>query len=240
MKNYHKQKFTAGGYIEYFKNLILNFPGFQKLKKKKGRYLDIGCGSGAQIFSIAPHFKEFSFTGIDLSEPNIYACNKTLSNMSDRLKFDFIHDDFIKHQFNRKFILAFSYSVFQLLDVSIDELLRRVWQLLEPNGYLILSMPYACRYNTYLNYLRGVLGLLRCHLFDRLIVDIAHIMYRKQLSKTFLRERMIYLDQVDHNLFDLKATKALDQFWKIEFIEQTPSPSFIQSRHMSLILRRIE
>jgi len=111
MKNYNKQKFTTGGYTEYFKSIILNFPGFQKFKKMNGSYLDIGCG----------HFKEFSFTGIDISEPNIYTCNEALSNLSDCLRFDFILDDFIEHKFNRKFFLAFSYSVFQLMDTSIDE-----------------------------------------------------------------------------------------------------------------------
>ena len=240
MKNYNNQKFTTGGYTEYFKNLILNFPGFQEFKKINGSYLDIGCGSGTQIFTIAPHFKGFSFTGIDISEPNIYACNEALSNMSDRLRFDFIHDDFIEHKFNRNFILAFSYSVFQLLDTSIDDLLRRIWELLEPNGYLVLSMPYTCHYNKYLNYLRRILGLLRCNLFDRLIVNIAHILYLNKFSKNFLRERMIYLDQIDNNLLDLKPIETLYQFWKVEFQEKTPSPSFIQSRHMTLILRKIE
>lgn len=240
MKKYNNQKFTAGGYTEYFKSIILNFPGFQKLKKMNGSYLDIGCGSGTQIFSIAPHFKEFSFTGIDISEPNIYACNEALSNMPDCLRFDFIHDDFIEHKFNGKFILAFSYSVFQLMDASLNDLLKRIWKLLEPNGYLVLSMPYNCQYNKYLNYLRGILGLFRCSLFDRLTVDIAHKLYRKKFSKNFLRERMIYLDQIDNNLLDLKTIEALCQFWKVEFQEKTASPSFIQSRHMTLILRKFE
>ena len=238
MINYNNQKFTTGGYTEFFKSIILNFPGFQKFKKINGSYLDIGCGSGTQIFSIAPHFKEFSFTGIDISEPNIYACNETLSDMPDCLRFDFIHDDFIEHEFNRKFILAFSYSVFQLINTSIDDLLKRVWELLEPNGYLVLSMPYNCRYNKYLNYFRGISGLFRCNLFDRLAVDIAHVLYRKKFSKNFLRERMIYLDQIDNNLLDLKTIGAIDQLWKLEFQEKTPSPSFIQSRHMTLILRK--
>jgi len=51
---------------------------------------------------------------------------------------------------------------------------------------------------------------------------------------------MIYLDQIDNNLLDLKKIEAIDQFWKVEFREKTPSPSFIQSRHMTLILRKIE
>ncbi len=240
MKNYNNQKFTTGGYTEYFKSIILSFPGFQKFKKMNGSYLDIGCGSGTQIFSIAPHFKEFSFTGIDISEPNIDSCNEALSNMPDCLRFDFIHDDFIEHEFNRKFILAFSYSVFQLMDTSINDLLSRVWKLLESDGYLIFSMPYNCQYNKYLNYLRGFLGLFRCNLFDRLIVDIAHILYRKKFSKNFLTERMIYLDQIDNNLLDLKTIEAIDQFWKVEFQEKIHSPSFIQSRHMTFILRKIE
>ena len=240
MKKYNNQKFTTGTYTEYFKSIILNFPGFQKFKKINGNYLDIGCGSGTQIFSIAPHFKKFSFTGIDISEPNIYACNEALSNMFDCLRFDFIHDDFSKHEFNKKFSLAFSYSVFQLINTSLDDLLRQVWELLEPNGYLVLSMPYHCKYNKYLNYLRGFLGLVRCNLFDRLIVNIAHILYRKKFSKSFLKERMIYLDQVDNNLMNLKKIEALDQFWTVEFQEKTPSSSFIQSRHLTLILRKIE
>ena len=240
MKNYNNQKFTAGSYIEYFKSIILNFPKFQKFKKINGHYLDIGCGSGTQIFSIAPHFKNFSFTGIDISEPNIYACNKTLSNMPDCLRFDFIQNDFIKHKFNRKFSLAFSYSVFQLMNTSLDDLLRRVWELLEPNGYLVLSMPYYCKYNKYLNYLRGFLRLFRCNLFDGLIVNTAYILYRKKFSKSFLRERMIYLDQVDHNLLDVEKIEALNPFWKVAFKQKTPSPSFIQSRHMTVILGKIE
>lgn len=112
--------------------------------------------------------------------------------------------------------------------------------MLEPKGFLVLSMPYNCQYNKYLNFLRGILGLFRCNLFDRLTVDIAHILYRKKFSKTFLRERMIYLNQIDNNLLDLKTIEALYQFWKVEFQEKTPSPSFIQSRHMTLILRKIE
>jgi SAM-dependent methyltransferase len=238
MKNYHYQKFTTGGYTEYFKNLIVNFPEFQKYKKMKGNYLDIGCGSGTQIYSIAPYFKDFSFTGIDISEPNIYACNETLSNISDCLKFHFIHDDFIEHEFDRKFNLAFSYSAFQLMDTSIDDLLIKVWKVLEPEGHLILSTPYICRYNKYLNYFRGILGQFRCDLFDKLIVDVAHILYRKKFSQNFLRERLIYLDQIDNTLLELKTLEGLCQFWKIEFQEKTPSPSFIQSRHITLILKK--
>ncbi len=69
---------------------------------------------------------------------------------------------------------------------------------------------------------------------------MAYILYRKKFSKSFLKERMIYLDQIDHNLLDVKKVKALHPFWKVEFQEKIPSPSFIQSRHMTLILRKIE
>ena len=240
MKKYNNQKFTAGNYTEYFKSIILNFPGFQKFKKINGNYLDIGCGSGTQIFSIAPHFKKFIFTGIDISKPNIYACNRTSSSIPDSWRFDFIHDDFIEYKFKRKFSFAFSYSVFQLINTSMDELLIRVWELLQPNGYLLLSMPYRCKYNKYLNYFRGFLGIFRCKLFDRLMVNMAYLLYRKRFSKSFLQERMIYLDQVDHNLLDVKKIEALHPFWMVEFQKKTPSPSFIQSRHMTLILRKIE
>ena len=90
------------------------------------------------------------------------------------------------------------------------------------------------------NYFRGFLGLFRGKLIDRLILNMAYILYRKKFSKTFLQERMIYLDQVDHNLLDVKRIEALHSFWKVEFQEKNPWPSFIQSRHMTLILRKIE
>jgi len=240
MKNYTHQKFTAGNYTDYFKSLIINFPGFQKFKKVNGSYLDIGCGSGTHIFSIAPYFKKISFTGIDISEPNISACNEALSNRHDRLRFDFICDDFTEYKFNKNFVIVFSYSVFQLMDTFIDDLLKQVWKLLEPNGYLVLSMPYKCPYNKFINVLRGIFGLFRCSLFDNLLVEIAHIIYLKRFSRTFLRERMLYLDQVDNNLVDVKKTEALNRFWKLEFKQKTPSPSFIQSRHTTLILKKIE
>ena len=51
---------------------------------------------------------------------------------------------------------------------------------------------------------------------------------------------MIYLDQIDNNMLDLKKIEAIDPFWKVVFREKTPSPSFIQSRHMTLILRKME
>ncbi|MCP4369196.1 MAG: class I SAM-dependent methyltransferase [Deltaproteobacteria bacterium] len=238
MKKYNDQKFTTGSYTEYFKSIILNFTGFQQFKKINGNYLDIGCGSGTQIFSLAPYFKNFLFTGIDLSEPNISSCNKELSSMSDRWRFDFIHDDFIEYNFHTKFSLAFSYSVFQLMQTPMDELLKQVWELLQPNGYFLLSMPYHCKYNKYLNYFRGFLGIFRCKLFDWLMVNMAYLLYRKKFSKSFLKERMIYLDQVDYNLLDVKKIEALHPFWKIEFQEMTPSPSFIQSRHMTIILKK--
>ncbi|MBT8351331.1 MAG: class I SAM-dependent methyltransferase [Deltaproteobacteria bacterium] len=239
MKKYNDQKFTTGSYSEYFTGIMLNFPGFEPLKKNNGHFLDIGCGSGAQIFSLAPHFKKIVFTGIDLSEPNIFSCNNQLSRMPDSRKFNFIQDDFMQHEFSTKFSIAFSYSVFQLMKPSMDELLKRVWNLLEPSGYLLLSMPYRCQYNEFVNYLRRFLGLLRCDLFDSLIVNVAHLLYRKKFSKNFLRERMIYLDQVDYNLLDIKKIRSLYPFWTVEFQEKTTSPSFIQSRHMTLILRKI-
>ncbi len=237
MEDYKSLKFTTGAYVNYFNNLMSNFKGLKNFKDAEGTFLEIGCGTGKQIFSVATYFPKFSFVGIDISEPNIRICNEALSQIKESKKFRFIQADFCTYEFKQKFEVIFSYGVFQLISEPMDVLLTRTWELLSLNGYFILSMPYKCLYNKFINSIRGILKAIRCKLLDELGIGLAFRLYRKKYSKEFLRERIIYLYQVDRNLLDIHKLNESNK-WEVEFQEKTPLPSFIQSQYITVILRK--
>ena len=70
------------------------------------------------------------------------------------------------------------------------------------------------------------------------MVNMAYLLYRKRFSKSFLQERMIYLDQVDHNLLDVKKIEALHPFWMVEFQKKTPLPQFYSKQAHDTYLKK--
>jgi 2-polyprenyl-3-methyl-5-hydroxy-6-metoxy-1,4-benzoquinol methylase len=87
--------------------------------------LDVGCGKGALLSYLRDRNPRLDLTGIDFSE-NVAATGIT-----------FIKDDFLQHDFVRKFDLVTSLAVIEHV-VDIHGFVRRLMELCTPEGYIVI------------------------------------------------------------------------------------------------------
>jgi SAM-dependent methyltransferase len=97
--------------------------------------LDIGCGPGAYLVDFAG---EYDLTGIDLNREMIEKCRE---NVPDA---EVILDDFISHNFNKKFNYIYSVSVLEFIPPGrLEAFFEKVSSLLLPGGVFLLHYPHA-------------------------------------------------------------------------------------------------
>lgn len=107
----------------------------RKNVKPGGNVLDIGCGAGAYLI----HFeKDYNVTGIDLNKAMIEK-GRTLVP-----KADFIYDDFLQHNFDKRFDYIYSISVLEFIPPGkLNNFLGKIADLLNDDGILFLHYPHA-------------------------------------------------------------------------------------------------
>jgi 2-polyprenyl-3-methyl-5-hydroxy-6-metoxy-1,4-benzoquinol methylase len=106
-----------------------------KLLKKKENIsiLDIGCSTGSMLNEFLSKKPQTDLTGIDI-DPN------AKENGMPHLKDHIIIDDFLTHQFTKKYdIISMSFVLEHILD--FDQYVQKVIQLLNPYGILYISVP---------------------------------------------------------------------------------------------------
>ncbi len=171
------------------------------VKRGKGlRVLDIGCGCGDQIFSLAARLPEADYLGVDISGPNIENAQKKAAaiDMSGRISFALSnYMDFVTQPFD----VIISDSVLQNIDASSDALFGKIAVDLAPDGILIITMPYSCFYNSLLWSVRRLLRTLRSGFTDRLIFAIAKNIHGNNYSEELLLERVNYMYLLPHRFF---------------------------------------
>ena len=106
------------------------------LARENKRVLDIGCSVGRLLNSfhlIDTEMDLSDLTGIDI-DPS--AKRNAIPYLKDRI----IIDDFLKHEFDRKFdIITMRFVIEHLLDFNVY--LAKVIQVLNPGGILFISSP---------------------------------------------------------------------------------------------------
>lgn len=116
----------------------------KKMKLKENEtLLDVGCGTGAQLFSFAKKIKtDFSCTGIDISEDSInkckdYAKNNNIKINLQQLNFDNLEDLHNKKKFDT---ITSIYAAYYSSNIKI--MLNKLKNYLNKNGRIIIMGPY--------------------------------------------------------------------------------------------------
>jgi 2-polyprenyl-3-methyl-5-hydroxy-6-metoxy-1,4-benzoquinol methylase len=119
--------------FEYLAPTILS--ALERYCPTERRIFEIGCGDGAFAAELAR--KGYEVSGIDGSESGIQHANATWPNLN--LKKASVDDD-LRAAFGT-FPIVLSAEVIEHIYLP-RTLLRRVWDLLEPNGIAIITTPY--------------------------------------------------------------------------------------------------
>ncbi|MES2554986.1 MAG: class I SAM-dependent methyltransferase [Bacteroidota bacterium] len=127
---------------EYFKvvsefDLFPEIFEFINLLKPKGRILDLGCGPGQHSLFFAE--KGFDVTGIDLSEKMISIAKRIAPDVNF-VVMDISKLTFSSNSFNGIWASA---SLLHIPKEEIYSVLQRLYDLLEADGILYLSLKYG-------------------------------------------------------------------------------------------------
>lgn len=112
-----------------------------------GSVLDFGCNNGATTFHLSYNKNVSSITGLDINEE----CGSYFNNVFKDVE---IHNEFIGANIldvnftNDSYdtILSF-HTIEHIYESDLDEVVEKLYRLLKPSGYCIISIPYETAYN---------------------------------------------------------------------------------------------
>lgn len=223
------------GRVKHLTSEILKY-----VKKDESiRILDLGCGTGQQIYDLAASLLYASFTGVDISESNIHAAemDERRSHISDRVEFlvaNYINID------SDPFDLIIADSSVHLMHSPSDILFRKILSDLNVGGLLFMTMPSSCLFNYVLFGLRRFLRLCRGTLSDKLILLVAKYMHHGVMDEDLLMERVNYMYLVPLRLDTHRLRAFLQDGMSMTLLSRGPLPhaSLAQPKHSLSIYRK--
>ncbi|MGA2735614.1 MAG: class I SAM-dependent methyltransferase [Syntrophobacteraceae bacterium] len=205
------------------------------------RLLDIGCGTGRQIFELAAKLPLAAFDGVDISEENILAAQSELrySSYEDRVSF---HCAEYMNFSCDPYDVIISDSVFHLIEARTDTLFTKISNDLNYDGLLIFSIPHDCWFNHLLWMLRRILRSIRCSLSDFIILSVAKIIHHKTMDVNMLKQRLHYMYILPARVYSKELRSLLTDSIGMQYITemQYHHSSFGQSKHKLIIMKQIK
>lgn len=201
--------------------------------------LEIGCGTGEQLVSLARKFPHSRLTGIDISEPNVaLACDLVQrEGLSDRITI--VKADYLTRQLG-SFDVIVSYSTLSLIPASDSALFSKLANELAPGGIFINVIPFECFYNRMLMLVRRLFRACRGRFTDALILQAGKLLTRNKFSEQQLRDKIIYMYILPER-FEGQAMREMltKQYGLIlEREQKEPHASLAQPKHLLVAYRK--
>lgn len=201
--------------------------------------LEIGCGTGEQLVSLARKFLNARLTGIDISEPNVaIACDLVQrEGLSDRIAI--VKADYLSRQLG-SFDVIVSYSTLSLIPASDSVLFSKLANELAPGGIFVNVIPFECFYNRMLMLARRMFRACRGQLTDALIFQMGKILTRNKLSEQQLRDKVIYMYILPERFEGRSMREMLTKQYgfKLEREQKEPHASLAQPKHLLVAYRK--
>lgn len=201
--------------------------------------LEIGCGTGEQLVSLARKFPNARLTGIDISEPNVaITCDLVQrEGLSDRIQA--VRADYLTRQLG-SFDVIVSYSTLSLIPASDSALFSKLANELASGGIFINVIPFECFYNLMLMLVRRMFRTCRGRLTDALILQAGKLLTRNKLSEQQLRDKIIYMYILPERFEGPAMREMLTKQYgfRLEREQKEPHASLAQPKHLLVAYRK--
>jgi 2-polyprenyl-3-methyl-5-hydroxy-6-metoxy-1,4-benzoquinol methylase len=199
------------------------------------RILDVGCGSGEQLLTLASHFPQSEVMGIDISSTNIEMATLTAARLGVA-RAQFVLADILTWQ-AEPFDVIISDSVMQNIPDG-PALIRQLARLLRPGGLLMTAVPYDGLYNRLLWGGRRVARLFAGPMLEKLLLKVARRLH-PDWDEALLRQRLGYMYMLPY-LRDGAAFRILAKRNDLRLIDARalPHASLAQPMHRLLVFTR--
>jgi trans-aconitate 2-methyltransferase len=203
------------------------------------RVLDLGCGTGAQLIDVAAAFKLAQCVGIDLSWENVTRAREiaAVSEACARLRFE--HGDYLTFAAG-PFDVILADSVLQNIPVSTTVLAGKIGDDLNPEGLLVVSIPYDCVFNRLLWMGRRILRLVRGPVLEWFVLMLARLLY-PSWSPEMIRERLPYLYLVPARFDGEQLRDVFRIAGRLAILQEqrVPHASLAQPKHRLVVFRKL-
>jgi SAM-dependent methyltransferase len=201
------------------------------------RVLDIGCGSGDQLFDLAPRLPRAELVGVDIVRSNVVVARERAATDPSGARLTFTASDYLAFEPAAPFDLLMSYSVLQFVPGDVDDIAARIARHSVPGGCFANVMPYRCGYNRLLAAVRWLLGAVRSPALDRLILGAARALHRDVMDEAMLTERLVYAYAVPVRFEEELAAALARRGFRTERREPIHHASPGQMKHALRIMR---
>ncbi len=154
------------------------------------RVLDIGCGTGDQLFDLARRLPRARFVGVDIAPANVAVAMRRKATDPDGERFTFEATDYRAFRAPDPFQVVITYSVLQFVPGGAELLASRIAEDVARGGLFFNVMPYRCAYNQALALVRQGLRAVRTPGIDRLLLGAARALHGGSFDDELMAERV--------------------------------------------------
>lgn len=205
------------------------------------RVLDLGCGSGEQLFDLAEKMPLAHFTGVDVSEPNITAAQHDPRNAALAGRLNFIKVDYLEF-IAEPFDVIISDSVLHNIPSASEPLFAKVAGDLAEGGLLVMTLPYPCAFNKTLWGIRRLFRICAGTWTDRLILFLGRLLHGQEMSEALLLERVHYMYLIPYCQDDFTLRRLLLGRLELRLLADylLPHASIAQPKHRASVWHKAD
>ncbi len=203
------------------------------------RILEIGCGTGSQLLSLAEALPQAELVGVDISEQCIRQAREAQVRTTHGERLQFLAGNYTETPLPGGFDAILADSVLHLMETTDESLLAKLAADLLPGGLLLMTIPYGCLYNHLLWFIRRCFRLARSSWTDQFVLMAARKMHRHDMSENLLRERIQYMYLLPHRYWGRRLQRQFREI-HVEAVESSPVPhaSLAQPKHCLCVCRK--
>jgi SAM-dependent methyltransferase len=202
------------------------------------RVLDIGCGTGDQLFDLAARLPRARLTGVDVSAANITAAGVRCAIHPAGERCTFEQCDYLAFRPAQPFDVLLTHSVLQFVAGGVALVTERIAEDAAPGALFLNVMPYRCPYNDALALMRRALRAVRVPVIDRLVFAAARALHGRSFDELLIAERLEYAYAVPRQFEDDLARTLEARGFQTVRREVAPHASPAQLKHALRIMRR--
>jgi trans-aconitate methyltransferase len=203
------------------------------------RFLDLGCGTGEQLFDLSRVLPKAELVGVDISETSIHEAELKREKLFSEANLKFYAVNYLEFK-SSPFDVIYSYSTLHNIKASTASLFSKIDKDLIGGGLLINAMPYACLFNYFLWTLRRLFRMIKSRSLDKIIIALGKSMHGRHFDQKLLSERLSYMYMIPYRYDCEPLRNYLEDSFGLKIIGEhsVPHASIAQPKHLITVFKK--